>query len=115
MPKDPPPNPSNPPNGTYTSTCGADFSSWDGSFTYTDGTIVYTTTSPSFTYPDASNKSNGNAIVFDLTDTSVTPNVTVQFNGSSFAYQPGNKAQYSGNCHKKGPGAGEDGWTATQD
>jgi len=115
MPKDPPPNPSNPPNGTYTSTCGADFSSWDGSFTYTDGTIVYTTTSPSFTYPDASNKSNGNAIVFDLTDTSVTPNVTVQFNGSSFAYQPGDKAQYSGNCHKKGPGAGEDGWTATQD
>jgi len=115
MPKDPPPNPSNPPNGTYTSTCGADFSSWDGSFTYTDGTIVYTTTSPSFTYPDASNKSNGNAIVFDLTDTSVTPNVTVQFNGSSFAYQPGNKAQYSGNCHKKWPGAGEDGWTATQD
>jgi len=115
MPKDPPPNPSNPPNGTYTSTCGADFSSWDGSFTYTDGTIVYTTTSPSFTYPDASNTSNGNAIVFDLTDTSVTPNVTVQFNGSSFAYQPGNKAQYSGNCHKKGPGAGEDGWTATQD
>ena len=115
MPKDPPPNPSNPPNGTYTSTCGADFSSWDGSFTYTDGTIVYTTTSPSFTYPDTSNKSNGNAIVFDLTDTCVTPNVTVQFNGSSFAYQPGDKAQYSGNCHKKGPGAGQDGWTATQD
>ena len=115
MPKDPPPNPSNPPNGTYTSSCGADFSSWDGSFTYTNGTIVYTTTSPSFTYPNASNKSNGNAIVFDLTDTSVTPNVTVQFNGSSFAYQPGNKAQYSGNCHKKGPGAGQDGWTATQD
>ena len=115
MPKDPPPNPSNPPNGTYTCTCGADFSSWDGSFTYNNGTIVYTTTSPSFTYPAATNKSNGNAIVFDLTDTNVTPNVTVQFNGSSFAYQPGDKAQYSGNCHNKGPGAGQDGWTATQD
>ena len=114
MPNNPPPDPSNPPNGTYTSTCGADFSSWDGSFAYTDGAIVYTRTSPSQTFPSTSNTSNGNAIVFDLTDTSVTPNVTVQFNGSSFAYQPGDKAQYSGNCHKKGPGAGEDGWTATQ-
>ena len=109
-----PNDPSNPPNGTYTSTCGADFSSWDGSFTYTDGTIVYTTTSPSFTYPATTNTSNGNAIVFQLTDTSVTPNVTVQFNGSSFAYQPGNEAQYSGKCHRVGPTAGEDGWTATQ-
>jgi hypothetical protein len=116
MPNNPPPNPSNPPNGTYTSTCGADFSSWDGSFTYDNITkiIVYTRTNPSGTY-NTSNTSNGNAIVFDLTDTSVTPNVTVQFNGSSFAYQPGDKAQYSGNCHKKGPGAGQDGWTATQE
>jgi hypothetical protein len=115
MPNDPPPNPSTPPNGTYTSTCGADFSSWDGSYTYTNGTIVYTTTSPSFTYPATTNTSNGNAIVFDLTDTNVTPNVTVQFNGSSFAYQPGDKAKYSGNCHKRGPGAAEDAWTATQE
>ena len=116
MPNNPPPNPSNPPNGTYTSTCGPDFSSWDGSFTYDNITkiIVYTRTNPSGTY-NTSNTSNGNAIVFDLTDTSVTPNVTVQFNGSSFAYQPGDKAQYSGNCHKKGPGAGQDGWTATQE
>ena len=114
MPNDPPPNPSNPPNGTYTSTCGTDFSSWDGSFTYNDGTIVYTTTSPSFTYPSTTNTSNGNAIVFQLTDTSVTPNVTVQFNGSGFAWQPGNKAKYSGKCHKVGPDDDLDGWTATQ-
>jgi hypothetical protein len=110
-----PNNPSNPPNGTYTSNLGADFSSWDGSFTYTDGTIVYTTTSPSFTYPSTTNKSNGNAIVFDLTDTSVTPNVTVQFNGPTFAYNgPNNKAQYSGHCEQLGPKADQDGWTATQ-
>jgi hypothetical protein len=109
MPNNPPTDPSNPPNGTYTSNCGADFSSWDGSFTYTDGAIDYTRTNPSGTY-NTSNTSNGNAIVFDLTDGTET----VKFNGSSFAYQPGNKAQYSGNCHKQGPGAGEDGWTATQ-
>ena len=113
MPNNPPTDPSNPPNGTYTSTCGTDFSSWDGSFTYTDGTIDYTRTNPSGTY-NTTNKSNGNAIVFDLTDTSVTPNVTVQFNGSSFAYQPCNKAQYSGKCHNVGPTADQDGWTATQ-
>lgn len=115
MPNNPPPDPSNPPNGTYTSTCGANFSSWDGSFTYTDGTIVYTTTNPSFTYPATTNTSNGNAIVFDLTNTNVTPNVTVQFNGSSFKWKgSNNKADYSGNCHKQGPTAGEDAWTATQ-
>ena len=113
MPNNPPPNPSNPPNGTYTSTCGTDFSSWDGSFTYDDGTIVYTRTNPSQTYT-TTNTSNGNAIVFDLTDTSVTPYVTVQFNGSSFAWQPDNNAQYSGKCHKQGPTASLDGWTATQ-
>jgi hypothetical protein len=111
MPNNPP---SNPPNGTYTSTCGADFSSWDGSFTYDDGTIVYTRTNPSQTYT-TTNTSNGNAIVFDLTDTSVTPHVTVQFNGSSFAWQePGNKAQYSGKCHEIGPTAGLDSWAASQ-
>ena len=116
MPNNPPTDPSNPPNGTYNSTCGTAFSSWDGSFTYTNGTIVYTRTSPSHTFPSTSNTSNGNAIVFDLTDTSVTPNVTVQFNGPAFAYTGpnDNQAQYSGNCHNKGPGAGEDGWTATQ-
>ena len=115
MPNNPPPDPSTPPNGTYTSTCGADFSSWDGSFTYDDGTIVYTRTSPSGIY-NTSNIANGNAIVFDLTDTSITPNVTVQFNGPGFAFKgPNNKAKYSGNCHNKGPGAGEDGWTATQE
>src|SRR6266481_3733522 len=104
MPNNPPPNPSNPPSGTYTSTCGADFSSWDGSFTYDNITkiIVYTTTSPSFTYPDTTNKSNGNAFVFDLTN--VTPNVTVQFNSTSFVYTgPNNEAQYSGKCENIGP------------
>ena len=113
MPKDPPPNPSNPPNGTYTCTCGADFSSWDGSFTYDNVTkiIVYTTTSPSFTYPDTTNKSNGNAIVFDLTDGTDT----VQFNGSSFLFKgPNNKAEYKGHCHQ-GPTDTADGWTATQE
>ena len=115
MPNNPPPDPSNPPNGTYTSTCGADLSSWDGSFTYDDGTIVYTRTNPSGTY-DTSNSSNGNAIVFDLTDTSVTPNQTVQFNGTSFVYTgPNNEAQYSGNCHEKGHTDTQDGWTATQE
>jgi hypothetical protein len=114
MPNNPPPDPSNPPNGTYTSNCGADLSSWDGSFTYTDGAIDYTRTNPSGTY-NTSNTSNGNAIVFDLTDTNVTPNQTVQFNGSSFAYEPGNKAEYSGNCHEKGHTDTQDGWTATQE
>jgi hypothetical protein len=117
MPKDPPPNPSTPPSGTYTSTCGADFSSWGGSFTYDNITkiIVYTTTSPSFQYPDTTNKSSGNAIVFDLTNTNVTPHVKVQFNGPTFAYTgPNNMAQYSGNCEQKGSGADPDGWTATQ-
>jgi hypothetical protein len=117
MPNNPLPDPPNPPNGTYTSDCGGDLSSWDGSFTYDNITkiIVYTRTNPSGTY-DTSNKSNGNAVVFDLTDTSVTPNVTVQFNGPGFAYTGpnGNQAEYSGNCHQKGPTDTEDGWTATQ-
>jgi hypothetical protein len=109
MPNNLPPDPSDPPNGTYTSTCGADFSSWDGSFTYYNGTIVYTRTNPSGTY-NTSNTSNGNAIVFDLTDGTDT----VQFNGSSFLFKgPNNKAEYKGHCHQ-GPTDAEDGWTATQ-
>jgi hypothetical protein len=104
-----PNNPSNPPDGPYTSTCGADFSSWDGSFTYTEGAIAYTRTSPPGTY-NAHNSSNGNAIVFDLSDGTET----VQFDGSSFAYQPNGEARYSGNCHEKGRAAGQDAWTATQ-
>jgi hypothetical protein len=108
-------DPSDPPNGTYTSNCGAALSSWSGSFTYTNGAIVYTRTNPSGTY-DTSNSSNGNAVVFSLTDTNVYPNQTVQFNGSSFKYEgPNNKAEYSGNCHEKGLTDGQDGWTATQE
>jgi hypothetical protein len=110
MPNNLPPDPSDPPNGTYTSTCGADFSSWDGSFTYYNGTIVYTRTNPSETY-NTSNTSNGNAIVFDLTDGTDT----VQFNGSSFLFKgPNNKAEYKGHCHQ-GPTDTADGWTATQE
>jgi hypothetical protein len=116
MPNNPPPDPSIPPNGTYTSTCVGDLSSWDGSFTYDNETkiIAYTRTNPSGTY-DTSNTSNGNAIVFDLTDTNVTPHQTVKFNGPGFKYKgPNNKAEYKGNCHQKGPTDTEDGWTATQ-
>ena len=110
MPNNLPPDPSDPPNGSYTSTCGADFSSWDGSFTYYNGTIVYTRTNPSGTY-NTSNTSNGNAIVFDLTDGTDT----VQFNGSSFLFKgPNNKAEYKGHCHQ-GPTDTADGWTATQE
>ena len=110
MPNNPPPNPSKPPNGTYTSSCGTDFSSWDGSFTYTDGAIDYTRTNSSGTY-STSNTSNGNAIVFDLTDGTDT----VQFNGSSFLFKgPNNKAEYKGHSHQ-GPTDTADGWTATQE
>src|SRR5215472_1214389 len=112
MPNNPPPNPSTPPDGPYKSTCGTDFSSWDGSFTYNNGTIVYTTNNPSFTYPPTTNKSHGNAIVFDLTNAN---DETVQFNGPNFAWKgPDNKAEYSGHCHKQGRADDEDGWTATQ-
>lgn len=104
-----PNDPSNPPNKTYASTCGADYSSWDGTFTYSNGAIVYTLDSNPSSPISTTNKSNGNAIVFELT----VGTETVQFNGSSFSWQ-GDKARYSGNCHKKGPAAGEDGWTATQ-
>ena len=104
-----PTNPSNPPNVTYNSICGADYSSWDGSFTYDDGAIEYTLDSDPDNPYSTTKKSNGNAIVFDLT----VDGETLQFNGSSFGWQ-GENAQYSGNCHKKGPEAGQDGWTATQ-
>jgi hypothetical protein len=108
-------DPPNPPNGPYTSTCGADFSSWDGSFTYNDGAIVYTRTNPSQTY-STTNGDNGNAIHFDLTDTSVTPNQIVQFKSSTFKYkEPGNKAEYKGTCKEiKDPVDNLDDWTATQ-
>lgn len=109
MPNNPPPDPSNPLNGTYNSTCGTAFSSWDGSFTYTGGTIVYTLKGQTTPLPSTTNSSNGNAIVFSLT----YGGNTVQFNGSSFAWS-GDNAQYSGKCHEIGPAAGEDGWTATQ-
>jgi hypothetical protein len=110
MPNNPLPDPPNPPNDIYTSTCGADFSSWDGSFTYDNGTIVYTRTNPYGTY-NTTNQSNGNAIVFSLTDA----NQTVKFNGSHFVYKPNNKAEYKGNCHQQGPTDNQDGWTATQE
>jgi hypothetical protein len=117
MPNNPPPDPPIPPNGPYTSTCGADFSSWDGSFTYDNTTkaIVYTRTNPSQTY-STTNGDNGNAIHFDLTDTSVTPNQTVQFKSSTFKYkEPGNKAEYKGTCKDiKDPVDGLDDWTASQ-
>jgi hypothetical protein len=114
MPNNPLPDPSDPPNGTYTSSCGAALSSWDGCFSYDNGTIVYTRTNPSGMY-NTSNESNGNAIVFSLTDTNVQPNQTVKFNGSSFVYKPNNKAEYKGNCPKQGPTDNQDGWTATQE
>lgn len=116
MPNNPPPDPSNPPDGPYTSTCGTDFSSWNGSFTYspTNGAIVYTRTNPSGTY-NTRNTSNGNAIVFYLTDGTET----VKFNGPTFKRKgPNNKgeykAEYSGRCHREGPPDDLDGWTATQ-
>jgi hypothetical protein len=112
MPNNLPPDPSDPPNGTYTSTCGTDFSSWDGSFTYTDGTIVYTLKGQTTPLPSTTNSSNGNAIVFSLT----YANQTVKFNGPTFKYKgPNNKPEYSGRCHREGPADDLDGWTATQE
>jgi hypothetical protein len=117
MPNNPPPDPPIPPNGPYTSTCGADFSSWDGSFTYDNTTkaIDYTRTNPSQTY-STTNEDSGNAIRFELTDTSVDPHVTVQFKGPNFKWkEPGNKAEYKGTCKKiKDPVDNLDDWTATQ-
>lgn len=106
----PPPNPSSPPDGTYTSTITGDLASWSGSFTYDDGDIVYTRTDPSGDY-DAENTSNGNAIVFSIDDGTNT----ITFTGSTFSWTGSNKAQYSGNVHShKDPTGGQDGWTATQ-
>jgi hypothetical protein len=106
----PNPAPSSPPNASYTSTITGDLASWSGTFTYNNGAIQYTRTSTSTNYT-ASNTSNGNAIVFSITDGTTT----ITFTGSSFAYQPGNKAQYSGNAHSNhGITGGQDGWTATQ-
>jgi hypothetical protein len=120
MPNNPPPDPPNPPNGKYNTTCGTDFSSWDGSFTYnpSNKAIVYTRTNPSGAY-NTSNSDSGNAIRFELTDTNVTPNVTVKFNGSTFKWKgPNNKgeyeAEYKGKCENKGLADDLDSWTATQ-
>ena len=105
----PPPNPSSPPDGTYTSTITGDLASWSGTFTYDDGDIEYTRTSTSESY-SADNTSNGNAIVFSIDDGTNT----ITFTGSSFSYQ-GSNAQYSGivTSHKD-PTAGEAPWSATQ-
>jgi hypothetical protein len=116
VPNTPPPDPSVPPTATYTSTCGANFSSWDGSFTYnnTDKVIDYTRTNPSQTY-STTNKDSGNAIRFELIDVSITPNVTVEFKGPNFKWEgPDNKAEYKGTCTTKAPVADPDSWTATQ-
>lgn len=105
-----PNDPSTPPNGTYSSACGADFSTWDGSFTYTGGAIEYTLASNPNTKYSATNQSNGNAIVFRLT----VGAQTVQFNGPTFTQQPNGKAKYSGHCEAVGPVLVQDGWTASQ-
>jgi hypothetical protein len=106
----PPPNPSSPPDGTYTSTITGDLASWSGSFTYDDGDIEYTRTNPSGIY-SADNTSNGNSIVFSIDDGTNT----ITFTGSVFSYLPSNKAQYSGNAHShKDPTGGQDPWTASQ-
>jgi hypothetical protein len=111
-----PNNPTIPPTGNYTSTCGSDFSSWDGSFTYDNTTkaIDYTrSANPSQTY-STTNMDSGNAIRFELTDTSVTPNA-VTFKGPNFKWVgPDNKAEYKGTCTIKGPVANPDDWTAAQ-
>ena len=104
-----PANPSVPPNGTYTSTIDGDLSDWSGSFTYTNGAISYTRSNPNGTY-STTNTSQGNAIVFKITAGSKT----IHFDGPTYTSLPGNKAKYSGNVNDNGPGAGEDGWTATQ-
>ena len=116
MPNNPPPDPPNPPTGTYNSTCGANFSSWDGSFTYDEATktITYTLKGQTTALPSTTNMDSGNAIHFELTDTNITPN-SVEFKGPNFKWEgPDNKAEYKGTCTIKGPGAGLDDWTATQ-
>jgi hypothetical protein len=111
-----PNNPTNPPTGTYNSTCGADFSSWDGSFTYTETTktITYTLNGQTTALPSTTNMDSGNAIHFELTDPNITPN-TVEFKASNFKWEgPDNMAEYKGTCTTKGPVANPDSWTATQ-
>jgi hypothetical protein len=117
MPNDPPPDPSYPPDGTYTSACGTNFSSWDGSFTYTNdnnnkGTIVYTLNGQTTPLPSTNNTDNGNAINFSLT----YGGQTVKFNGSTFEWKGpnNNKAEYKGKCHLEGATDDLDGWTASQ-
>jgi len=102
--------PSTPPNGTYTSALSGGLSSWSGSFTYTDGAIAYTRTSPSETYT-TSNTSNGNAIVFSISDGTTT----VHFNGGTHVSLPSGKSKYTGNANDGGPAMTQDAWTATQD
>ena len=111
---------SNPPNGTYTSVDdiqNGSMASWNGSFTYNGSAtneITYTRTNPSQSYPAVQNKAQGNAIVFSLTDNSVSPAVTAHFNLATPGSKNG-KATYGGNCHSSNQiKAGDDGWTATQ-
>jgi hypothetical protein len=116
VPNTPPPDPSVPPTATYTSSCGADFSSWDGSFTYDDitKTITYTLNGQTTPLASTTNKDSGNAIHFELTDPNITPN-SVTFKGPNFKWVgPDNKAEYKGTCTTKGPVADPDSWTATQ-
>jgi hypothetical protein len=120
MPNNPPIDPPNPPDGKYNCSCGTDFSSWDGSFTYnpTDKSITYTLKGQT-TSLASTNLDSGNAIRFELIDQSITPS-KVMFKGSTFKWKgPNNKgeykAEYSGKCENKGPGAGLDDWTATQE
>ncbi len=103
------PDPTTPPNGTYTSNVTDGLSSWSGSFTYTDGAIVYTRTNPPGTYR-ANNTSQGNAIVFAISDGTKT----VHFAGPTYKALPNNKAQYSGTADDHQPNDTDGGWTATQ-
>jgi hypothetical protein len=102
--------PNTPPNGVYTSAVTGDLSSWSGRFTYTDGAIEYTRANDPHHHYRADNTSNGNAMVFSITDGTDT----IKFNGPNYKSDPGNKAEYSGNVHKEDPADTPDGWTATQ-
>ena len=105
-PRKPTANPANqPPNGTYGSNC-AGGSQYNGSFTYNNGAIVYTLNNTQY---QATNQSNGNAIVFSIT----VGGVPVRFDGLTPGTQPNGKAKYSGSWHS-GPGEGDGDWTATQ-
>jgi hypothetical protein len=105
--------PSKPPNGKYNSTITTitgDLSSWSGSFTYFEGAIEYRRAdNPNHPY-NTDNSSQGNAIVFSITDGTDT----IKFNGPSYTSAPHDKAQYSGHVHKQDPANTSDGWTATQ-